>query len=115
MPLPTQAQTCLTNYNSFSGKTLTADQPWASGEVGNTLLSCDLAAVLFLGLKNAASPLTAASFISGVEQINNLPASYGGSISFSSTSHWGYHQVRTVKFDSSCPCWIAQGAFSSLG
>jgi ABC-type branched-subunit amino acid transport system substrate-binding protein len=115
MTLPDQAQTCLTNYNTFSGKTLSANQPWASGEVGNTLLSCDLAAVLFQGLKAAASPLTAASFVSGVEGISNLAASYGGTISFSPTAHWGYHQVRTVKFDSSCPCWVAQGSFSALG
>jgi hypothetical protein len=115
MTAPPEVQTCLTNYNTFAGKQLTDAQPWKSGEVGNTLLSCDLGTVLFTGLKNAGTTITTASFISGVEHVTGLTAAFGGNLAFSSTQHWGYHQVRAAQYDSTCPCWVAKGPFTPIG
>jgi hypothetical protein len=106
-------QACITNYNTFSGGNIQPQSPDPSGEFQNLLWTCDMANVVLKGLQNAGSDVTAASFIAGLEKIQNLPTAGGGNVSYSSTDHWGVHQLRPVKWTSACKCWTADGDWFS--
>jgi hypothetical protein len=111
---PTAAQTsCINNYNTFSGANLAAASPDPSGEFQNLLWTCDMANVVLKGLQNAGNDVTAASFIAGLEKIQNMPSAGGGNVSFSATDHWGVHQLRPVKWTAACHCWTGTGDFFS--
>jgi hypothetical protein len=103
--------TCLNDYNTFAGTNLKRIFPETSGEYGNLMDTCDMANIVLKGLQNAGPNPTAASFIAGLEKIQNMAIAGGGNVSFSSTDHWGIHQVRTVQWTTKCHCWTAQGAF----
>jgi hypothetical protein len=106
-------KTCLDNYNTFSGANIQPQSPDPSGEFQNLLWTCDMANVVLKGLQNAGNDVTAASFIAGLEKIQNMPSAGGGNVSFSSTDHWGVHQLRAVKWTAKCHCWTATGNWFS--
>ncbi len=115
LPETAPQQTCLSNYNTFSGAKLQRVSPEVSGEYQNLMETCDMANIVLKGLQNAGSNITTASFISGLEKIQNMPAASGGNISFSSTDHWGIHQLRQVKWTATCKCWSVDGPWFSTG
>lgn len=113
-PEPAAETTCLKNYNTFSGANIQRVSPETSGELGNLLETCSMAEIVLKGLQNAGSNLTQQSFIAGLEQIQNMAIAGGGNVSFSSTEHWGMHQLREVQWTSKCHCWTAQGPWFSV-
>jgi hypothetical protein len=115
--LSEQAETCISNYESFSGTTIDRQPPEKTGEFSNILLVCDLANILLEGLKGATAgggELTADSFIAAVEGIDGLPGSWVNSISFSADDHTAPATVREVSFDTGCSCWRAAGDWTDI-
>ena len=112
----TAAQTkCINDYNNFSGTNVKRVSPETSGEFGNLLATCDMAELLFKGLRNAGMNPTPKSFVAGLEQIRDMAIASGGNVSYSSTDHWGIHEVRTVRWTVACHCWTAKGDFFPVG
>lgn len=109
MPETAEQKSCIDNYNTFSGGNLKSASPDPSGEYQNLLWTCDMANIVLKGLQNAGNDITASSFISGLEQIQNMPTAGGGNVSFSSSDHWGVHQLRPVQWTAKCHCWAANG------
>jgi hypothetical protein len=114
MPAAAPESTCLSDYNTFAGANLKRIFPETSGEYGNLMFTCDMANLVLKGLQNAGPNPTAASFIAGLEKIQNMQMASGGNVSFSSTDHWGIHQVRTVQWTTKCHCWTAQGPYFAV-
>ena len=113
LPETAEQTTCINNYNTFSGANIQRVSPEVSGEYQNLLETCDMANIVLKGMQNAGNNLTAASFISGLEQIQNMAIASGGNVSFSSTDHWGIHQLRQLKWTIACHCWSANGPWFS--
>lgn len=113
MPETAEQKACIDNYNTFKGAKIQPQSPDPSGEFQNLLWTCDLANIVLKGLQNAGNNLTAATFIAGLEQIQNMPSAGGGEVSFSSTDHWGVHQLRAVEWTAKCHCWTAKGNWFS--
>jgi hypothetical protein len=112
---PTKEQSdCIDNYNTFSGKHVKFASPESSGELGNLLGVCSMAEVVLKGLSNAGADPTPESFVSGLEQIQDMPIAGGGNVSYSSSEHWGIHQVREVDWTAACSCWTAKGDWMDI-
>jgi ABC-type branched-subunit amino acid transport system substrate-binding protein len=109
--LDTEAEECIANYETFSGTTIDRTPPEKSGEFSNILLVCDLATILLEGLKaaTATGELTAESLIAGLESLQDVPASWIDTISFSADKHTAPATVREVSYDAACPCWKGTG------
>jgi hypothetical protein len=106
------AESCLSNYEEFSGATIGRTAPETSGEFTNILITCDLAAVFLEGLRAATADgaeLTPESFIAGVEQIQGLAGAYWDTLSYSAEDHTGAATVREIEWDAECPCWTPVG------
>jgi ABC-type branched-subunit amino acid transport system substrate-binding protein len=108
--LDEEAENCISNYETFAGVTIDRQPPEKSGEFSNILVVCDLATVLLEGLRGATADggeLTQDSFIAAVEALQDVPASWVDSISFSADDHTAPATAREVTYDAACPCWTA--------
>ena len=65
-------------------------------------------------LRNAGNNPTRASFVSAMEQLGDFPMGSGAKGSFGPNKHTAPDEVRAVKFDLGCNCWVADGDFVSL-
>jgi ABC-type branched-subunit amino acid transport system substrate-binding protein len=109
--LSADAETCIANYEQFSGKTIDRNPPEKSGEFSNILIACELGNILIEGLRGATADggeLTKDSFIAAVEGIQDLPGQgWINTISFGADDHTAPADVREVTWDAACPCWTA--------
>ena len=109
--LSPSAETCIANYEAFSGKTIDRNPPEKSGEFSNILIACELGNILIEGIKGATADggeLTKDSFIAAVEAIQDLPGQgWINTISFGADDHTAPADVREVTWDTNCPCWTA--------
>jgi ABC-type branched-subunit amino acid transport system substrate-binding protein len=111
------AESCLSNYEEFSGVTIERTAPEKSGEFTNILITCDLASVFLEGLRLATADggeLTQDSFIAGVEQIQDLRGAYWDTLSFAPDDHTGAATAREIEWDTACPCWTPTGEWGPL-
>lgn len=65
-------------------------------------------------LRNAGNNPTRASFVSAMEGLGDFPMGSGAQGSFGPDKHTAPDEVRLVKFDLSCACWVPNGKFVSL-
>lgn len=105
-----RAVECLDNYEAFSGDDLPLVSP-ESGEMGQTLFTCDLMSILLEGLRNAGGNPTKESFVAALEMITDFPLAAWGNLTFSPDDHAGVDQVRTIRWATACECWTAEGEF----
>ena len=108
------AEACIANYESFSGKTIDRNPPEKSGEFSNILIACELGNILLEGIRGATADggeLTQDSFIAAVEAIQDCPGQAGSTRSASvADDHTAPADVREVTWDTACPCWRATPA-----
>ncbi len=112
IPFNDAAQTCIDNYESYSGEDVDVSVP-ASAATGQLLFTCDLFSILLEGLKNAGPNPTAESLVAGYEMITDLELAWWGPLTYTPDDHAGVHQVRTITWSTDCGCWSAEGDFAS--
>ena len=113
--LGTEGESCMSNYETFSGKSIPRTSPEPSGEFTNILITCDVANLMLEAIKNAGATVDANSVIKGFESISDMPMASTGNVTFTATDHWGVHEYRTIQFSEDCHCWVAQDDFKKLG
>ena len=97
--LDEEAEACISNYEAFAGVEIDRQPPEKTGEFSNILVVCDLATVLLEGIRGATADggeLTQESFIAAVEALQDVPASWVDSISFSADDHTAPATAREV-------------------
>ena len=113
--LGTEGEGCLSNYESFSGKTIPRTSPEPSGEFTNILITCDVANLMLKAIGNAGAKVDGPAIIKGFEGISDMAMASTGNVTFTATDHWGVHEYRTIKFSEDCHCWVAQNDFAKIG
>lgn len=113
--LSTEGEKCLSNYESFSGKSIPRTSPEASGEFTNILITCDVANLMLKAIGNAGATIDGPAIIKGFEGISDMAMASTGNVTFSASDHWGVHEYRTIKFSEDCHCWVAQDDFKKFG
>jgi hypothetical protein len=108
------AETCIANYERFSGKKIDRVAPETSGEFTNILITCDVANLMLAAIKNAGATVDAASIVKGFESISNMSLASAGNATFTSTDHWGVHEYRSIQFSEACKCWQTTGDFQKF-
>ncbi len=111
--LDTAAQTCIDNYEAYSGEDVDMDVP-ASAATGQLLFTCDLMSILLEGLRNAGANPTAESLAASLEMITDLEMAWWGNVSYSPGDHAGVDQTRTITWSTDCGCWAAEGEFADV-
>ena len=65
-------------------------------------------------LRAAGNNPTRADFVKAMESLGDFPMGSGAQGSFGPGKHTAPNEVRLVKFDVSCTCWVPDGKFVSL-
>lgn len=65
-------------------------------------------------LRDAGNNPTRSSFVTAMENLGEFPMGSGAKGSFGPNKHTAPDEVRTVKFDLGCTCWVPTGEFVSL-
>lgn len=115
--LEPEAETCISNYESFSGTQIDRNPPEMTGEFSNILVVCDLATVLLEGLRGATADggeLTQDSFIAAVQAIDGVPGAWIDTITFGPDDPTAPATVREVTYDGACPCWRASSEWMDI-
>ena len=116
IPLSSQEEACVTNYERYSGKKI--GRPGPKGhELAQwvfVVLACDESNVLLHALQNAGRNLTQATFVAGLQGIHNLPLIRYPNVTWGPGKFQGVDSQRTLQWTSDCTCWRAQGQFAPL-
>ncbi len=107
------AEACLANYERYAAVDIPREGI-ETGEYSSILRTCDLFAVLLLGLTGAADDLTRENFVTALENGGPLDLVGSGNGSFSADDHSFIDDYRTIQWDAACPCWKAVTDFTPL-
>ena len=99
-------QTCIDDFEAFSGQDLAVESP-ESGELVHVLQTCDITSVLLAGLEGAGEELTAESFVAALEEIQDMELAAWGNLGFGPDDHSGVDVFRTIAWSADCVCWEA--------
>ena len=116
IPLSSQEEACVTNYERYSGKKISRPGP-KGHELAQwvfVVLACDESNVLLHALQNAGRNLTQATFVAGLQGIHNLPLIRYPNVTWGPGKFQGVDSQRTLQWTSDCTCWRAQGQFAPL-
>ena len=75
---------------------------------------CVMFDTMVTALRNAGDNPTRASFVAAMNDLGEFPLGSGAQGSFSEGKHTAPDEVRTVKFDLGCTCWVPTGEFVSI-
>jgi Periplasmic binding protein len=115
--LSQEAEDCLANYESFSGRSIERTAPEQSGEYSNILITCDVTNLMVAALEIATAggaEVTQESFRSALEQVTELHGAYWETIGYSADDHSGADTAREVRWNADCPCWEPNGDWGPL-
>lgn len=112
--LPELAAQCVNDFEERTGNDI--DTSRQSGEYSYLVLACDQMRMLRHALENAGRDLTHQTFIGALETMRNVPMARFGDVTFTPNKHHGESGIRSVRWNSDCPCYgiVGDPAFRPL-
>ena len=106
-------EACVSNFERYSGRTINRGPP-ETAEMMVMLQGCDEANIVMSSLQRVGRNLNRATFIAGVDSLDQLVGAFHGSYQFTPQKHHGANSQRTVQWLASCECWTAKNNFGPL-
>jgi hypothetical protein len=104
----------LAAYEAAAGRPLARSGRASSGELSNVLIVADLVDLLVAALHHASGDATPEAIVAGFESISGRAVASGGDVTFGPEAHWGFRQVRPIRWDAGRGAWAVHGPYESL-
>lgn len=89
------------------------DKPGTAG-FNSQMAICQMFRTMVRGLRASGNNPTRASFVAALESMDDIDLGTGGKGSFGPEKHTIVDEVRMIRFDGDCDCFVADGEFQAI-